>query len=139
MVNSLQRQCLWRHLQQLICRGRVLQAQKVLQHLPCQLQVMCSVCRLVHQQLIKEISVIDAGTGGCGQHPTSIGITPSRSSLNRISREVQIHPSPLMTCVYFVSRFPDWITTTSIRSIPATMGFELCRRLMVCMKSRCVK
>ena len=75
-INSLQRQHLWRHLQQLICRGRVLPTQKDLQHHSCQLQVMCIVCRLVHQQLIQRISTIDTDTGECGQHPTSIGIPP---------------------------------------------------------------
>ena len=41
-----------------ICRGR-----------DSKLQVMCSIRRLVHQQLIQGISVGEAGTSGCDQHP----------------------------------------------------------------------
>ena len=60
---------------------------------------MCIICRPVRQQLIKRILVVAEGIEGCGQQPTSIGITPSMSSLNRISQEVQIHPSPSKTCL----------------------------------------
>ena len=40
--------------------------------------------------------MVAEGTERRGQQPTSIGITPSMSSLNRISQEVQIHPSPCL-------------------------------------------
>ena len=88
---------------------------------PACLQEMCRTCRPVRQQPIKRIFVVAEGTEGCVQQPTSIGITPLMSSLNRISQEVQIHPSPSKTCVYFASRSPDWIIATSMRSVLVTM------------------
>ena len=81
MINRLHRQCLWHHLPQLICRGRVLQAQKVLQHLSCRLQVMFSTCHPVQQSLIKGTTASVAESTGCDLHPTSIGSCPLEEQL----------------------------------------------------------
>ena len=51
----------------------------------------------------------------------------------------QVNPNPSMISACSASKSPSWIIAPSIRSTPATMSLELCRRRMVYMKSRCVK
>ena len=122
LINNLQRQRLCHRLLQLISRGRAFQALKVLHHLSCQLQKMCSRCLPVRQQLIQgKASVVAEGTKQHGHPPTSIGHAPSRISLNPISREVQIRLNPSQTYVHFASRSPDCRIAPSIKFIPVTM------------------
>ena len=60
----------------------MLQAQKVLQHLSCQLQVMFSACHHVQPQLIQGIAVSVSEFIGCNPHLTSIGIISSELEPN---------------------------------------------------------
>ena len=58
----------------------------------------------VRQQLIQRTqSVVAEGTEQCDPPLPSIGHALLKHSLNPISREAQIRPSPLKTCVYFAS------------------------------------
>ena len=130
---------LWHRHQQLICRGRVLQAQKVLQHLSCQLQVMFSACHHVQPQLIQGIPMSLAESTRCNAHLTSIGTISSMNSWNPTSRVVHGSPHRLMIYACSAGKSPKWTIKASIRYTPRTTSLVSCRRRWVDTGSVCAR